>query len=329
MAMQVVTSENFEQFVTTGKVDPFVPPVEAGKEPAKEGEQARGPDGKFVTSIPASDEGVAKEVNKDHAAKTAGDDDDDPDLPEKVRLKIGKKHRQMREAEEFAEREFDKRKAAETRAEQAERRAAELEAKSRPATEEVKEPKPEDFATVALYTDALVDFKLEKKSREQAVQQEKQRVADEAAQIQRDFAKRMSETAKKHPDLYEKIEALKGTDADRMHPDVMDYLKESEVGPDVLHVLVNDLSELERLNKLSPRKAIAQIGKLETRFEKAADKTAAISDTASIARTVSQAPAPITPIDASASTVVQKDPAKMTFKELREYERQRAASQRR
>lgn len=326
MVMQVVTSENYQQFVETGKVEPFVPPVEAGKEPAKEGEQARGADGKFVSGNVASDDAASKEVNKEPAAKAA---DDDADLPERARQQIGKKHRAMKEAEEFAEKQFNERRAAEQRAELAERKLAEVEAKSRPATVEVKEPKPEDFATVALYTDALVDFKLEKKSREQAAQQEKQRIADATAAADREFGKRVAEVVKEHPDYANVVGALAGTAADQVHVDVLEYIKESDVGPRILYHLAKNPSELERLQKLSPRKAIADLGKLELKLEKPADKTAAISDAASIARTVSQAPAPITPIDASASTVVQKDPAKMTFQELREHERQKAAAKRR
>jgi hypothetical protein len=323
--MQVVTSENFEQFVTTGKVDPFVPPVEAGKEPAKaDGEQTRGPDGKFVSSTPASDEGASKEVNKEPAAKAA--DDDDSSLPERARQQIGKKHRAMKEAEEFAEKQFNERRAAEQRAELAERKLAEAEAKSRPATVEVKEPKPEDFATVALYTDALVDFKLEKKSREQAVQQEKQRIADATAAADREFGKRVADTVKEHPDYADVVGALAGTAADQVHVDVLEYIKESDVGPRILYHLAKNPSELERLQKLSPRKAIADLGKLELKLEAPAKAT---PDTASIARTVSQAPAPITPIDASASTVVQKDPAKMNFQELRQWDKQQQAAKRR
>jgi hypothetical protein len=43
-------------------------------------------------------------------------------------------------------------------ADEAERKLGEREAKSRPATEEAKEPKPEDFATVGECTEALTDF---------------------------------------------------------------------------------------------------------------------------------------------------------------------------
>lgn len=329
--MQVVTSENFAQLVETGRVDEFKPPA-AANEPAKDEKTARapvqGPDGKFVSVNPASDADPLKEVDKDHAAKTAGDDEvDDPDLPEKVRQKIGKKHRAMREAEEFAEQQFNERKAAERRAEKLERELEEAKAKSRPATVEVKEPKPEDFATVALYTDALVDYKLEKKSREQAVQQEKQRIADATAAADREFGKRVAETVKEHADYADVVGSLAGTAADQVHVDVLEYIKESDVGPRILYHLAKNLSELERLQKLSPRKAIAELGKLESKLEKPAK--AAETETTSIAKTVSQAPAPITPIDASKSTAVNKDPAKMTFQELREFRRQEQAAKRR
>jgi len=319
--MQVVTNENFSQLVSTGKVDDYKPPeataVAKPAEPATTEEPARGPDGKFVAKVDTPPDAGVETPHAD--ATSAGDDD--KDLPERARHQIGKKHRAMKEAEEFGKAQYLERLAADKRADEAERKLRDVEAKSRPATvEEPKEPKPEDFATVALYTDALVDFKLAKKSAEQKIEAEKQRIADAAAQTERAFRERVAATSKKHTDYEQVVSSLAGSDADSVHVDVLEYIKESEVGPELLYALAKDRGELERLRKLSPRRFIAELGKLEMKLEA---PTTVPSTTASIAKTVSQAPAPITPIDASKSTTVEVDPAKMSFSQLREYERAR------
>jgi hypothetical protein len=322
--MQVVTSENFAQLVETGRVDDFKAPEAPAKAetPAKEAqtEPTRGEDGKFVPRG-SVDTTEGKEVNGKDAAKTAGEDDD---LPERARQQIGKKHRAMKEAEEFGRSQYLERLAAEKRADEAERKLGEREAKSRPATEEAKEPKPEDFATVGEYTEALTDFKVEKKFKAREAESERQRIAAAQAEADRAYSTRVAEAVKKHPDFYEKMEEMGKSGDDRVPTDVVEYIRESEYGPLLQYHLATNQSEFERLKKLSPRRFIAELGKLESTLE--TPKVAPAL--ASVAKTVSQAPAPITPIDTS-STVVNKDPAKMTFPELREYERQRAANKRR
>lgn len=319
--MQVVTSENFQQFVETGKVPEFKPPEapkadEKVNEPGKE--QGRATDGTF-TEVKA---------DKVDAAPVAEDDDGlTPDekarFTEQISKKIGAKHRQMKEAEEFGRTQYLERLAAEKRAEELERENNELKQKSRPApVAEKVQPKPEDFATVAEYTDALTDWKVEKKFAEREQQQAQQRQKDEAEAAAQAFQKRLADTAKEIPDFQEVID---GSDAIARHH-ILNYLIESDIGPKLQYHLAKNPDVLDRLNQLSPIKAIAELGKLETKLEKVEPK----SDTAKLnsAAPVSQAPAPITPIDGK-STPVHKDPATMNIKELREYERQRAAEKRR
>jgi len=99
--MQVVTSENFQQLVETGKVPEFKSP-EAPKADAKGVESAKEPvraaDGTFAE--------VKTDKVDDKAAVVAEDDDGlTPDekarFTEQISKKIGAKHRQMKEAEEF------------------------------------------------------------------------------------------------------------------------------------------------------------------------------------------------------------------------------------
>lgn len=290
---QVVNSQNLEQFLTTGRVDEFKPP---------ESEKEQKPE---VTT-------EAKADAKVDAPK--GEDDDDKDLTERVRAKIGAKHRAMKEAEEFAEQQFNERKLAEKRADAAERKIAELEEKSRPAPVEAKEPKQEDFKTVQEYIEALADYKVDKKLEKDRVEREKAKQIEDANRVRTQFADRLQKAMKDHPD-FEEVTSKADID---IPSHITQHILESDVGPLIGLYLARpeNRKETDRILKLSPIRAIAELGKLEDRLE----KKAPAKETQDSAP-VSKAPAPITPIEGK-ETPVQKDKSKMTFQELREANRQ-------
>lgn len=319
--MQVVTSENFQQFVETGKVPEFKPP-EAPKADAKVDEPVKEP-------VRAAD-GTFAEVKTDkvEAAPVAEDEDGlTPDekarFTEQISKKIGAKHRLMKEAEEFGRNQYLERLAAEKRADELERKVNELETKSRPAPEAEKaQPKPEDFTTVAEYTDALTDWKVDKKFAEREQQQAADKARAEAEAATKAFQTRLAAAIKEIPDYQEVID---GSDAIAKHH-ILNYLIESDIGPTLQYHLAKNPDVLDRLNQLSPIKAIAELGKLETKLEKPVEPKAEAKLNSVVP--VSQAPAPITPIDGK-TTPVHKDPATMSIKELREFERAREAAKRR
>lgn len=336
--MQVVTNENFQQLIETGKVPEYKPPAVNAAEPAakptrgeskqpeeqKPSEAARDAAGRFTKQEP--------EDKNSPAVATTDVDEGGDNLPEHARKVIGKKHRAMKEAEEFARDQWRKREAADTRAEKLQRELEEERAKSRPATvKEDKPPKPEDFATVAEYTDALTDYKVAKKFEAEKLRLEQERQAEEKAAREREFGKRLAATKEKHPDFDEVMGEIAGSELDKVHMDVVEYMQESEHGGDLMYHLAKHPETLDRLRKLSPRRFIAELGKLEAQWEKPAEtKTTTLSQAATTTATpaVSKAPAPIAALDGAKSTVVHKDPSTMTFKELREYERQRDAERR-
>lgn len=315
--MQVVTSENFQRLVETGKVEDFKPPepakTEAEVAKAETADPPRGEDGKFV----AKD----AEATTDNAAKA--EDEEDRDLTEHVRRKIGAKHRQMREAEEFAEQQYNERKAAEKRAEKFEQELHELRTKSRPAPVEDKgPPNPDDFKTVAEYTDALTDYKLEKKLAEYRDNEAVRTQQQAAAKIKAEFSQRIAATMKEIPDFEEVTSRV---DVD-VPPHIAQHIIESDMGPLLGYHLAKHPEERERLFKLSPIRAVAELGKLEMKLEKPAKTEAEKPD--SRVTSISKAPTPITPLDGK-STPVQKDPAKMNFQELRAWDKEQRAARRR
>lgn len=321
--MQVVTSENFPQLITEGKVPEFKAPEAAIAkaadaavvEPVKDGEQPRGEDGKFV----AKD----AEVTTDTAAKAADEDDEDRDLPERVRKQIGKKHRRMMEAEEYARELRVDREAVRERAEKAERELEVFKSKAGPAPVEKDsdEPKPDAYKTVAEYTDALTDYKVDRKWREKEAAAEQQRVETAARTAQAEFNVHIAKVAKEIPDYADVISACEID----MPPYITKYIADSgEVGIRLGYHLAKHTDEYDRIAKLSPIRAIAELGKLETTLEK---KPAPVK--ADGTQAVSRAPAPITPLDSGSTTTVTKDPSKMTVQELREYDRMQSAAKRR
>jgi len=325
--MQVVDSQNLQQLVTTGSVPDFVAPTAPQAEPkaepkteSKPDEPARGADGKFVKADGGAE--PQTEGGEKPAATEGVDDggDDVSNLTEHARKVIGKKHRAQKEAEEWGKQQYLSRRAAEERAEKLQRELQELQTKSRPAPVEAQktEPKQEDFKTVGEYTDALVEWKFAERERKQA---EAQAAAEQNAVLTA-HAARIKSASAEIPDFDEVM--ARGGDLN-IPGHVSSFIVNSDVGHKLMYHLAQNPEEAQRIGKLSPIRGIAELGKLEDRLTaKPAAKGA--SPDAATPPPVSKAPAPITPLaSTSSATPTHKDPATMSFKELREYERQREA----
>lgn len=259
---------------------------------------------------------------------------DELEFSEQIRKKIGKKHRAMKEAQEaaadaeaFAKNQYDRARLAEQRAEEAERRAKELESKVTPPAkqQELKAPEIKDFTNEQgqidwdKYTDAKSEYAAKKAVAEDRAEREKEAEAAKQAAIEARWRTQLQLAETKYSDF---MSVLKS--ADMWVPNaVLDYIStESEYGVDLTYYLAKHPDEAKELAKLSPRKAVARIGKLESQFEKPAPK-AEVPPAASKTPERGGAPPPITPISATGAGTVNLDPAKMSFQELRAYERER------
>lgn len=348
MVATVVDSSNLIEFVQTGKVPAFKPPEPAkpaggaapaagsqgipGTSPESPPQQQRGADGKFT----AAKEGDTTSPAAPKAPAT-GDDGGEKDLTEVVRQKINTQHRLRKEAEERERRETLRAIEAERRAEQLQRELEASRPKSGPPSEPQtpKEPKPEDFTTVQEYTDALVSYRVDQRLREKDAQAKREAEQTAAEARAREFGKRIAETRTKHEDFDEVLGSIKNTDLDRVHADVTEYLQESDHGGELLYHLAKNPDVLDRLRKLTPRKFIAELGKLETKFEAQAPSGQAGKETPTLTQVaapasapVSKAPAPIAPLDTAGIAPVAKKPEEMTVAELREYRRQQERQKR-
>lgn len=309
---QVLTNDNMQQFIQTGKVDEFKPPeAEAKPQDAK--------------AEPATAEEVKPEPQKADVEDDDGLKPGDEAFNEKVRKRIGEKHRLMREAEEFAEAQFNERRLAEKRLAAVEQENATLKAKAQPQEVAAKEPDVQDFQDMKDYAKALAKWESDKAIREFKAEQAQEQARAKQAAIEAEFGKRLSHTAKEIPDFQETLETFQGSEHDRMHNAVLEAIKESDVPGPLMYHLMKHPEVIDRINSFSPLKAVAEIGKLEASLSKSKEPEKKL--TALVEPERSRAPEPIKPLEGK-ETPVHKDPATMTFQELREYNRQKQATSR-
>lgn len=336
---KVVTSAGLNEFISTGKAQEIkadarvavkdAPPLETIKAPPVLGDE------------PKTEEPKKEEPKRDPEAPEADDKKDlviPPELLDEWTRKnaaINRKHREAREAEtlaeesdRFAENQYNRARLAEERAATLERELGEFRSKAAPAAKEAEpvKPDPQKFYDdkgqfrAFDYAEELAAYSANKAVADDRANQAKERQAAEAAQAESNARARVKEAAKKYPDFEE---TMKSSDV-QTHTAVLQYLSASDRIGDVSYYLATHPDFVERINKLNPLKAIAEIGKLELTFDEPPKKESQES-LAAAAKTASSAPAPIKPLNSSATSVnTNVDPAKMSFKELRAFERARS-----
>lgn len=348
---KVVTSEGLTEFVQSGKFTQ-VTDHKPGETPKLE----------TVAPTPTLDVKPAdKPAEKPAEAPKEAPKPDDPDneltaeekaLPEKAQKEIqrskravNEKHKAMKEAQEaaaeaerFAENLYNERRLATERAEAAEARLKELEAKTTPKEPELKEPNRADFTDAAgnldweKYTDAKADYRAKL-----AIKEERERVSKETAEAQQNarieaLRTRADKAREAHPDFDEVMSRVKGTDADKVPNFVLSYIQESENSAEIAYHLAKHPEVSQRISKLKPILGIAELGKLEDTLVKPPSEAAKVPAADSVTPIRSErggAPAPITPLNGEGTTGINTDPSKMSYKELRAYHRAREAEKRR
>jgi hypothetical protein len=298
-----------------------------------------------------------------------------PDESERVRRLVGKRHKiakqeealrktaeeEAKDAEAFAKNQFERARLAEARAAELERELQSAKTqKSAPAAPAAPEPpkapdikeftSPEGVVDWSKFIDAKDQFADARAAH--AAEQERAKIAqekqaEERAKVEAEFRSRLEKAQIKYPDF---LEVVGATDV-LVQDAVLQFVTESDYGADITYYMANHPDFTDRIRKLSPAKAVAEVGKLELAFEKPAAVTPAPTPTpppAPAAPVVAPAPVavvpppvapkaperggappPITPISAQGSGTVVTDPSKMDFKQLRAYEKERARSKRR
>lgn len=336
---KVVTSAGLNEFVSSGK-----PTEEIKAEPkqkangATKAEPLEVKETKPVADIGAKDDAPKREeappddVAEDDDTKTKMAADEALRLAiDKKNQTIGRKHKEMREAREaaeeaerFAENQYRRAMLAEQRAEAHEKELNELRAKvAPPKVEAPAKPDPAKFNDekgqfkAFEYAEALAAYAAETAVAKDRKAQADAQAAQALAAAESVARERVAASIAKHPD-YEAVMAASDV---KTHTAVLQYLSASEQIGEVSYYLAKHPEYVERINKLNPLKAIAEIGRLEATLEK--PPTAQVTEPAAAVAKISGAPAPIKPLSSATTVDTNTDPAKMTFKQLRAYERNR------
>jgi hypothetical protein len=326
---KVVSGLGMVDFVQTGKHQV----IDAESKKPAPVETPKSDEAKAAIAKAEAETALAMEPKEDTGLE-AGDED----LAERAQQRIAKKHREMKQADALAKKlraELDDTevfsKAQYSRAVAAEEEAAKLRAEIErlrgQAPKAVPGPNVAPDPNDPIYRDEKGEFQLKKYeeardkyllARFKEEQAEERAVADQAQKVKA-FEARLERAREKYPDFKEVVGA-----ADiAVPPYIQQYMVESDFGGDLGYFFAKNPAEFERISSLSPIKAIAAIGKLESQWEgkeiKAEPKTLAEI----IPPQKPSAPAPITPLSGAGSPGVNSDPAKMSPKDLLAYTRER------
>lgn len=228
--------------------------------------------------------------------------------PKPVQDRIDELTRLRKEAEEFAEEEYGARLRAESRIGELENQLKTLTpAPAAPKQEELKRPSPKDFTDQDAYDQAMeaYDNARDERVRQQAIEQGRQEARNET---QAKLMTQRIELAKQDlPDYVEVLEAAsKRTTV--VPPHIRAAFMELDFGPQVAYELAKDAALEKRIFSLSPARALAELGKIETKYAKAADgsPTPAATPTPETTR----APAPLQSVRSTGDGDVTNDLSK-------------------
>lgn len=183
---------------------------------------------------------------------------------------IGKKHRMLREAEEFAAAQYSERKLAEQRAAALEARAAELEREynelknkvSPPAKEPEAPQKPDrsQFASESEYVDAMIQWGVDQRLREKAEEDRKAREERQRAEMIAAAESRIKRAAEIVSDFREVV----GSVDTEVPPAIAGYMQKSEMFAEIAYHLAKNPDVLVSLAKLAPDEQLVKIGRIES-----------------------------------------------------------------
>lgn len=323
---KVITSGGLNEFIEKGTVT-HVPDHKPNGQAAPL--EVKAPD--TVVNVGDKVDKAAPEVDK-ALEKAIETEESVPTLSEESRKYVNKQHRLRREAQE--ESELSERLSREqyNRAILAEERAKALElelldlkkAQTAPETtkvEELKFPLASEFVKEGVFDqDAYQKAVGEYNQAQTRKILDQERQDRELAQVRARVEASWDEARKIHTDFDDVRAKVEGTPADMVPQFVTNYVVDSEKSGQVAYFLWTHPEESQRIAKLSPIRGIAELGKLEAKL------TAPEAPKVPVAESTPErtgAPPPITPLNTSGAGSVNTDPSKMSFQELRAFEREK------
>lgn len=166
----------------------------------------------------------------------------------------------------------------------------------------VPKPKFADFDSLEDYTDAVTDWKLDKREFEKKQEAAKQAETEYVEKFKKTWEERENATKKEFPDYhdYVNVESLKAVNPS---DDVKAFLADSEVGPKLTYTLLKDDELLDSFLKASPLRQIAILGKIEDRLLAETES----EDRTEKKTTVTRAPAPTRSLPKGKAVATVKD----------------------
>jgi hypothetical protein len=354
---KVVTSQGLTEFVQEGKFQTVAnhkkgqaaeaPPLEAKKEAPM---VDLSPPGENAAPKPA--ETTPKAAESEAKTETEHDEpltEEEKTFPEKAQKEIkrakravNKKHAEMmaakdelKELERFGELQFNEKRELEKKLATLEGELQALKQQAKPPEPEFKKPEKTDakYKTEQgefdweKFSEDLADYRAELKIREERKRQADERVSEQnkALLARHTASEEKAKTA--HKDFDAVMERIKGTDLDKPPSFVLGFLNDSELSGELRYYLATHSDETKKIFDMTPIRGIKELGKIEDALIKPSTATKE-TPVASGAIPRGAPPPPIVPLNGEGASGIQTDPSKMDFKQLREYERARAAAKR-
>jgi len=306
MAVTVIDSSNLADILADAGVEPDPTPTVTAK-----------PDDEVKTESTA--ESKVEETAQDDADDEEGEDGLTPrekrDLSAKMLKAVGKRVRQRKAAEEFADAQYREKQAAESRAADLERQLNEIKGKNQPEQKPSGEPKRENFASENEYIDARIEWKADQKF----AQREQERLASEAGT-------RMFRQVERAKELVPDFAEVTSKASIEVPQYVVEYMRESDLFAELGYHFAKHPEVVKRLSAMAPVKQLVELGKIEgilKPFASAKDDTSTVSrkepstlDTGfSPSKARSDAPV-IRPLTSGEGSQVEADPSEMNTREM-------------
>lgn len=203
--------------------------------------------------VPADVESNEAPVVEETIEETPDDNEAQPDFVEEEVLPTDSKNVQKRIGK-LAKKLSEKENEVNYWREQANNKPASVE-QAAPVVEATGKPKLADFDNVEDYSEAVADWKWEQK--------EAQRVAQTAQRTKIDsYNSRVEQFKQNAPDF--SIAVTEIENQIKQDPNMVEFIIESEFGPNIAYHLANNESEIARIVALSPVRRIAALSKIET-----------------------------------------------------------------
>lgn len=276
MAITVLDSKDLIKHLTTGET-----PVPAGvaEDNAKQQARADKENGKTAAKpdekVAAASEKVAEGTEEE---EVEGEDGLTPserrDYTARMLKTVGRKTRQIKEAEEFAAEQYNQRVLADRRAEAAERERenfkAEL-AKLQPAKVEAStEPQREKFASDKEYADAMIDWRVDQKLKAKETEIAEQR----RLSVQQNIKASLDRAVELVPDFEEVTSAAELN----VPGHIVHLMQESGLFAEFGYHFAKNPEELAKLAIATPNRLKLEFQKIESKLTPFASRTAAGAD---------------------------------------------------